>query len=157
MPKAKAAARSLRTGATGPGNNIFSGSGSAGATSTSLTYAAPTTGTAASVTVTGLTVGQKLLVTIYTSCQNTNSGKACYMSFERDTVTSTATVSPAITPSDSQMAGDTATVTDTPYGQGASFFYTVTGAGTLKLNGMYRRINNTATFNSHSITVQVFG
>jgi len=83
-------------------------------TSTSATYAAPTTGTAATSGAISVVAGQKLLVTIYTSCQKSNAAKGCYMSFD---ATSTGAAGITQSASDSAMAGGTAELANTAYGQ----------------------------------------
>jgi hypothetical protein len=123
------------------------------ATSTSTTYAAPSTGTAASVTGVSVQSGDKVLVTINTSCKNTNANKGCYMSF----AASVASGSPGIThtASDSDVAGGAATVAGLNQGSSASFAFTATGTGTVDFTGKYRVDANTGTFSNSSIIVQV--
>jgi hypothetical protein len=139
-------------GATGNGNTLSANSGSTDATSTSATFAAPTSGTAATVTV-SVSAGQKLLVTLYTSCENTNSGKGCYMSFDASSTGSAGITQSA---SDSTATGTDTGVAGQPNGTGGAFLFTAAGTGTVTFTAKYRRISNTATFHTHSIFVQVF-
>jgi len=48
-------------------------------------------------------------------------------------------------------------VANLPNGQSSSFLFTATSSGTVTFTAKYRVDGNTATFLSHSITVQVFG
>jgi hypothetical protein len=134
-------------------NTLVTNSGTS-VTSSSSTFAAPATGTAATTAAISVVAGQKLLVTIYTSCQNSNAARGCYMSFD---ATSTGAAGITQTASDNAMAGGSAELANSQYGQSGTFVFTATGTGTVTFTGKYRRIANTATFNSNSITVQVFG
>jgi hypothetical protein len=129
---------------------VFSNS-SAAATATAATYGAPATGTAASVSV-AVTSGQKVLISLYTQCANSNAAKGCYMSFDASGVAGVTN-----TASDTTAVGSPADSALLLYTSGATFAFTATGSGTLTVTAKYRRIANTATFNAHNITVMVVG
>jgi len=105
-------------------------------------------GTAASVTV-SLTSGQKVLVTLYTSCENTNANKGCYMS-----VSSTGGL--VLTAGDTFMAGGGATVAGIPEGASASQVFTATSTASTTFTAEYGADANTGTFHTSTIIVHIF-
>jgi hypothetical protein len=95
-----------------------------------------------------LTAGQKVLVTLYTSCENTNN-KGCYMSFN-------ATGAVTHTASDNNMVGGPATVAGRPQGAGGSFLLTATSTATATFKAEYRVDASIGIFRTSTIIVQVF-
>ncbi len=96
-----------------------------------------------------LTAGQKVLVTLYTSCENTNANKGCFMSVS-------ATGGLVIVASDTFMAGGGATVASVPQGASAAQVFTATSTASTTFTAQYRQDANTATFLTSTIIVQVF-
>jgi len=118
-------------------------------TSTSNTYAAPTTGTAASnsITVVGT---HSVLVTLTVTCTNSVSNDGCYMSF-------TASGGLTQAASDSFAVG-TQRVNNTP-GLAGSASYLVTVTGNTTFTAQYKTstaLGGTATFLASKIIVQIF-
>jgi hypothetical protein len=107
------------------------------------------TGTAASASV-SVKTGDKVLVTLYTSCKDSEKQKACYMSFEA----SGAGISQAA--SDSAMVGGGYAEKELAIGQSGSFLFTAGSTGTVTFTAKYKVDAGTGTFLSHSITAQVF-
>ena len=115
-------------------------------------YAPPTTGTAATVTVTTTAANQKVLVTLNTKCFNSNQDDGCYMSF----VASGGLTQAA---SDNFAIGNGrpgASATDIFWVGGATYLVTVPTPGTTTFTAQFKRGNgNTATFSFNEIIAQV--
>jgi len=119
-------------------------------TSTSATYAAPTTGTAASLSITA-TGTHRVLVTLTVNCFNTSNDSGCFMGFD-------ATGGLVQSASDNFAVGNGRSPGPSPdrtISQSASYLVTVTGNTTF--TAKYRRAaGGTATFASSNIIVQVY-
>jgi hypothetical protein len=125
--------------------------GSAGATATSATFAAPATGTAAAVSVT-VSGSHRVLVTITSNCDNTDNDSGCIMSFAASGALTQAA-------SDNFAVGTARDAGPAPArntSMSASYLLTIPN-GTTTFTGQYRRGGgNTARFQAHTIIVQVY-
>jgi hypothetical protein len=124
-------------------------------TSTSTTYAAPTTGTAVSVPVTTTSPNQKVLITLSTKCINSQQDSGCYVSFVASGgLTQAASDNFAV---GSGRPGDNAT-SKFFVGSG-TYLVTIPTPGTTTFTAQFKlgAAGNTATFSMHAIYVQVFG
>jgi hypothetical protein len=123
-------------------------------TSTSATYAAPTTGTAVSVNVTTTAANQKALVTLSTKCSNSQQDSGCYMSFAASGgLTQSASDNFAV--GDGRPGDDS---TNKFFVGSGTYLVTIPTAGTTTFTAQFKRgVGSTASFGMHAITVQVFG
>jgi hypothetical protein len=139
------------TGATGTNGvaSITGGTaGTANITTTSASYGAIAGGAKTAVTVTG---SHTVLVTLTTTCKETETNNGCYMSWTADNEASIKTAS------DSNAVGSMRVDVAPGVAGSASYLVEVKG-GTTTFTGAYKRsgTGGTATFEASRIIVQVF-
>jgi hypothetical protein len=141
------------TGATGAGLTVFHNTAptTTAVTATSATYGAPATGTAASVTTTGLATGtHHALVSIEQTSTTNTSDRGCMMSFDGGSVTASGTSDDSFAVGNGRMRNN---ATQNPNASGATYFVTFSDNETF--TAVYRSTGGTCTFSASSIIVQV--